>query len=687
MQSLSTPKPGKIPPLLLGITILFWGWQTQLWFLAIPIALTIEGSRFVVWRWNLGLEEFRQAANICALLLVIQILYLFFTEKSLQIIFTVFQWLPAVTCSLLIAQFYSTKNRVDARALFFSSQKKSEPIFADLTYPYFALCLVSASAGNVRNISFYLGLFILSAIAIWFSRSPRFSPTLWASLLVVAALMGIVGHVALHNFHLGLERTARQWVIANFSRYGAIDPNQTNTAIGDIGRLKLSNNILLRVKPDPNTLPPKLLPRVAYNRYSSPIWVATNSEFAPIKSTSENSWKLLSSTNNQTNTKGLTIATTFEDEQEILSLPNGSLKIEKLSAEKLEQNQYGVVQLTGEPSFVSYRVEYDNKQSIASLPVADDLTIPVSEKPALDSIIEELNLQEKSPQEILDTLQVFFNTEFDYSLELTGRRRYITPLSTFLLENRAGHCEYFATATTLLLRSLGIPARYAIGYSVHEFNQWENQFIVRGRNAHAWTLVYIDGMWREFDTTPASWIALEDASASSWSRIGDFFSLLSFKIALGFEYLKNNNNLMYLWLLLIPVIWIVIRWFYPQNKIKVEKITKQGNANSEYIIPGLDSEIYLIETVLNELGSIRNPHETWQQWLERLHHNPLSISEMNLDRKQMLEELETIVKLHYRYRFDPQGLNSTERLQLKSCTESWLGRYATTINLQVTNNN
>ncbi len=674
MQSVSTN--GKIPPLLLGITLLFWGWQTELWFLAIPIALIIESSRFVHWRWNLGAEEFRQVANLCALLIVIQIVYLFFTEKSLQLIFSVFQCFPVVTFPLLAAQFYSTSDRIDARALFFSNQKKSEPISFDLTYPYFALCMVSASAGNVRNISFYLGLFILSAIAIWFLRSPRFSPVVWVCLLIIAGNMGIVGHVALHNLHLSLERSTMQWVMTHFSRYNNIDPTQTNTAIGDIGSLKLSNSILLRVKPDPNTIPPNLLRRATYNRYNSPMWIATSSEFTPVTTKSQNNWQLLSPTPNPTTTRGLTIATTFEGEQELLSLPNGSLELERLSAEKLEQNQYGVVQFKGKPGFVSYRVEYDGKLSIDSPPVPDDLTIPIEEKPALDYIIEELNLREKSPQEILDTIQTFFNTEFDYSLELTGRRRNVTPLSTFLLENRVGHCEYFATATTLLLRSLGIPARYAIGYSVHEFNKWENQFVVRGRNAHAWTLVYINGVWQEFDTTPASWIPLEDASVSSWGRIGDWFSLLSFKIALAVQYLKDNNGLIYLWLLVIPLIWIVIRWFYPQKQLKALKINKQGNVSAEYSIPGLDSEIYLIETALQELGLIRNPSETWQQWLARLHHSPLPISETNLNQTQMLEELRAIVKLHYRYRFDPQGLNSTERAELKSCTQSWLNKYS-----------
>lgn len=74
-------------------------------------------------------------------------------------------------------------------------------------------------------------------------------------------------------------------------------------------------------------------------------------------------------------------------------------------------------------------------------------------------------------------------------MKLLGQDQKTTPLSTFLLKNRSGHCEYFATATTLLLREVGIPARYAIGFSVSEFSPLENQFIVRGRDSHAWTLV------------------------------------------------------------------------------------------------------------------------------------------------------------------------------------------------------
>ena len=49
-------------------------------------------------------------------------------------------------------------------------------------------------------------------------------------------------------------------------------------------------------------------------------------------------------------------------------------------------------------------------------------------------------------------------------------RTEATPLADFLLRTRSGHCEYYATATVLLLRAAGIPARYAHANAVHNPN-------------------------------------------------------------------------------------------------------------------------------------------------------------------------------------------------------------------------
>ena len=303
--------------------------------------------------------------------------------------------------------------------------------------------------------------------------------------------------------------------------------------------------------------------------------------------------------------------------------------------------------------------------AIDSPPVKEDLQIPDREKAALKQIISQLDLAEKSPQEILKQVQSFFQREFRYSLKLANQGNNSTPLSAFLLAHRSGHCEYFATATTLLLRAVGIPARYAIGYSVHEFSRLENQFIVRDRNAHAWTMVYVDGNWQVLDTTPSDWMSIEDAAAPSWEFIFDLLSWCWFKLSQLLNLIRNLGKLTHWLWLTIPSIFLLWRWFNDDKKAKPIEIVKTKKIN--YSLVGEDSEFYLIEKALNESGFTRDRSETFNHWIERVQ-NYLPTSDL-------VDELRSILELHYRYRFDPQGIKMTERDKLKSDCRSWLDKY------------
>ena len=77
------------------------------------------------------------------------------------------------------------------------------------------------------------------------------------------------------------------------------------------------------------------------------------------------------------------------------------------------------------------------------------------------------------------------------------------PVSTFLLERRAGHCEYFASGMAVMLRSLGIPARIVNGYQQGTWASWSGSYIVRQRDAHSWVEAWLPGRgWTQFDPTP-----------------------------------------------------------------------------------------------------------------------------------------------------------------------------------------
>jgi hypothetical protein len=74
-------------------------------------------------------------------------------------------------------------------------------------------------------------------------------------------------------------------------------------------------------------------------------------------------------------------------------------------------------------------------------------------------------------------------------------------LAWFLFDTKTGFCNYYATAEVVLLRSMGIPARMAVGFSQGEYEP-PNLYTVRQRDAHAWPEVYFPGNgWVEFEPT------------------------------------------------------------------------------------------------------------------------------------------------------------------------------------------
>jgi hypothetical protein len=88
---------------------------------------------------------------------------------------------------------------------------------------------------------------------------------------------------------------------------------------------------------------------------------------------------------------------------------------------------------------------------------------------------------------------------YSYTLELNGDLS--DPLTDFLFVRKAGHCEHFATALTVLLRTQGIPARVTAGFYGGE--RIGDRYVLRAGDAHAWTQVFVPGDgWVTYDATP-----------------------------------------------------------------------------------------------------------------------------------------------------------------------------------------
>ncbi|MFG0244447.1 MAG: transglutaminaseTgpA domain-containing protein [Phycisphaerales bacterium JB052] len=102
-------------------------------------------------------------------------------------------------------------------------------------------------------------------------------------------------------------------------------------------------------------------------------------------------------------------------------------------------------------------------------------------------------------------LETHLRTQYKYTLDAQPVPRGEDATKWFLFERRMGHCEYYASALTLMARAVGIPARVVTGYIASDFNPVTGQYIVRESNAHAWVEAEVaPGNWRTFDGTPPS---------------------------------------------------------------------------------------------------------------------------------------------------------------------------------------
>ncbi|QEL16885.1 transglutaminase TgpA family protein [Limnoglobus roseus] len=104
--------------------------------------------------------------------------------------------------------------------------------------------------------------------------------------------------------------------------------------------------------------------------------------------------------------------------------------------------------------------------------------------------------------------------EYDYTLSLRRQNRAIDPIEDFLFNTKAGHCERFASGLVLMLRGVGIPAQFVLGYRGCE--QLEvGQYLVRQDHAHAWAEALLSRKIPGTDDREWYWKALDPTATSS----------------------------------------------------------------------------------------------------------------------------------------------------------------------------
>lgn len=131
---------------------------------------------------------------------------------------------------------------------------------------------------------------------------------------------------------------------------------------------------------------------------------------------------------------------------------------------------------------------------------AELLEIPAEIDPRVKQLALEITLEAPTQAEKIAAIGDYLLKNHKYSLNFSVGAD--DPVSQFLLEKKAAHCQFFGSAATILMRLNGIPARYVTGFWAHETAP-DGTTIVRGRDAHAWSEAFVSGIgWVTVETTP-----------------------------------------------------------------------------------------------------------------------------------------------------------------------------------------
>ena len=330
----------------------------------------------------------------------------------------------------------------------------------------------------------------------------------------------------------------------------------------------------------------------------------------------------------------------------------------------MKVSRLGAVTVDEGPAFVSFTVRSARGPVFDGGPTDNDLRLPAREASLLARLADERRLRGQAPEDAVAVVASLLRKEFRYAMYVPEQRPGPDALEDFLTRTRAGHCEYFATATVLLLRAAGVPARYAVGYAVDEFSALEGRYVVRARDAHAWALAYMNGAWHDVDTTPGDWRTVEAASASRWESFWDVWSWLAFLVTRWRWSEGTGTWAGYLGWLLIPLSAVLIWRIYARTRRGRVRMDPAPAVQAPVPPPGADSEFYMVERRLALLAFERAPGEPLGRWIARIEaQRPPSVS---------TDLLHPLLRLHYRYRFDPQALTADERADLRVTALTWL---------------
>jgi transglutaminase-like putative cysteine protease len=204
---------------------------------------------------------------------------------------------------------------------------------------------------------------------------------------------------------------------------------------------------------------------------------------------------------------------------------------------------------------VVYKVYSDTTEPAASVlrsdeleyyaPAARYLELPGNLDPRIAALAKEI-VERKGARNGYDearAMETYLRENYGYTLELKAGGS--DPLADFLFRVRAGHCEYFATALAVMLRTRGIASRVVNGFLPGEYNEAAEAYTVRQSDAHSWVEAYFPQTksWITFDPTPPAGRTARARTglAGQLSKYSEALELMWFQYVVGYDKQEQHS--------------------------------------------------------------------------------------------------------------------------------------------------
>ncbi|MDG1358469.1 MAG: transglutaminase-like domain-containing protein [Akkermansiaceae bacterium] len=691
------------PKLLAGIALLYWGYLTGHLAAAIPAAIILEARSVVSLRWDFKYESYIKAWHLCILCAALIATVSWIDGMRLGRIHTLFVWAPFIFLPIELAQrFGNAKNIPLSIFSFFARRKmlsdiaegrKITPRLFNTGYPYITIVILATAKASRHDLYHYLGLSILVGICLYgYTKNNGRRPVAWTCAFILLLALSWLGQWSMYKVFRHYRGGGQQTMLNQ-----TMSATETRTNIGRLGRIKLNPKILWRMKLHGGPKP-ELLQSATYNEYSKARWLHVPPKSGNSSNYDEFGYRASSSAATAEGQRDIrwfsTDTPTLNDQAPIsiigevdakvkehpLPTPNHFIAIGDLDAEaSVECNSLGTIRMAN-PNYnvIEYAVwlgafsnteEPPTDQADSNLPL--DLSVPTSERDALKRVCTQLDLYNPSlsTAEKIEKIKNFFIDEFTYSTHLTtprfdrGKRQ--SSIGIFLEGSRTGHCEYFASATTLLLREAGIPARYCIGYAVNERTEDKTEWVMRGLHAHAWCRAWIKpsadndhraGKWVDVDLTPPSWQSIEAHNLDNWKqRLADKWQRMSEDFLIWRTKETNKSKVLYVLTAILSVVAIWVSW-----RLWSSRQRKEDALLRPYKRPknAPHTPLHKLESLVTKKIGRRPTGTPLCEWLHELLLLDVAIE------NELEESLLPAIALHSAIRFDPAISSAKQHQEL-----------------------